>query len=270
MAHGLREGGRELLRLGGEASGSLLAGAGLVNLRAVLTQLDEEVKSLVGDGRGRRRLSDAVEAWRKATARKARSARWRRAPGSEAEAAHAAFGDAIGQRPAADLNFGRGEQSGSSGCAASHRCWRNSPRHARASHSWGRPASAAQCRKSRFQALVAAQRDAARGDSERETVEVHAADRRSPRRWPKDALILAVQGDAIDALVAQRAIVLQATNDLPKVQQANATNSANEGGGGHSRAWPSSPALRGGRASRAADRGRSSDGAASDHRRTPR
>src|SRR5271165_2591386 len=57
----LREGGRELLRLGGEAGESLLAGAGLLNLRAVLTQLDEEAKSLVGDGRGRRRLSDAVE-----------------------------------------------------------------------------------------------------------------------------------------------------------------------------------------------------------------
>jgi hypothetical protein len=58
----LREGGRELLRLGGEAGESLLAGAGLLNLRAVLTQLDEKAKSLVGDGRGRRRLSDAVDA----------------------------------------------------------------------------------------------------------------------------------------------------------------------------------------------------------------
>ena len=72
----------------------------------------------------------------------------------------------------------------------------------------------------RFQALVGAQRDAAR-DSERETAEVqrltaaHAA-------LPQDALILQVQ-DAIDALAAQLAVVLQATNYLPKVQ-ANAAS----------------------------------------------
>ena len=62
----LREGGRELLRLGGEVGESLLAGAGLLNLRAALARLDDEAKSLVGDGRGRRHLSDAVDAWRRA------------------------------------------------------------------------------------------------------------------------------------------------------------------------------------------------------------
>ena len=62
----LREGGQELLRSGGEAGESLLAGTGLLHLRAALARLDEEAKSLVGDGRGRRRLSEAVDAWRQA------------------------------------------------------------------------------------------------------------------------------------------------------------------------------------------------------------
>ena len=62
----LRQGGQELLRGGGDAGESLLAGAGLLNLRAAAASLDEEAKSLVGDGRGRRRLSEAVETWRQA------------------------------------------------------------------------------------------------------------------------------------------------------------------------------------------------------------
>ncbi len=63
----LRAGGEELLRLGGEAGESLLAaGSGLLNLKAVLARIEDEAKSLVGDGRGRRRLSEAVDAWRKA------------------------------------------------------------------------------------------------------------------------------------------------------------------------------------------------------------
>ncbi len=66
----LRAGGQELQRLGGEVGESLLAGAGLLNLRAALTRLEDEAKSLVGDGRGRRRLSEAVEAWRAAEQQK--------------------------------------------------------------------------------------------------------------------------------------------------------------------------------------------------------
>ena len=62
----LRAGGQELLRSGGEAGESLLAGTGLLHLRAALDRLDEEAKTLVGDGRGRRRLSDAVDTWRQA------------------------------------------------------------------------------------------------------------------------------------------------------------------------------------------------------------
>ena len=214
----LREGGRELLRLGGEAGESLLAGAGLVNLRAVLTQLDEEAKSLVGDGRGRRRLSDAVEAWRKAQRESEERAVAPRA-WQEAEAAHAASVTELASvqqqiRTLAEENN------------RLQRVRRVAPLLAQLTEARESLAQLGDVphlppnAESRFQALVAAQRDAAR-DSERETVEVqrltaaHAA-------LPKDALILAVQ-DAIDALVAQRAIVLQATNDLPKVQ-ANATN----------------------------------------------
>jgi uncharacterized protein YhaN len=62
----LREGAKDLLAAGGEAGESMLAGMGLLHLRAALTALEEEAKGLVGDGRGRRRLSAAVEAWRAA------------------------------------------------------------------------------------------------------------------------------------------------------------------------------------------------------------
>lgn len=64
----LREGARDLLAAGGEAGESILAGMGLLHLRAALAALDEEAKALFGDGRGRRRLSAAVEAWRSAQA----------------------------------------------------------------------------------------------------------------------------------------------------------------------------------------------------------
>jgi len=214
----LREGGRELLRLGGEAGESLLAGAGLLNLRTVLTQLDEEAKSLVGDGRGRRRLTDAVEAWRRAHRESEERAVAPRA-WQEAEAAHAASVTELAsvQQQIRTLTEENNRLQ---------RVRRVAPLLAQLTEARESLAQLADVphlppdAESRFQALVAAQRDAAR-DSERETAEVqrltaaHAA-------LPQNALILAVQ-DAIDALVAQRAIVLQATNDLPKVQ-ASATN----------------------------------------------
>ena len=62
----LREGAKELLRSGGEAGESILAGMGLMHLRTVAEKLNEEAKSLVGDERGVRRLSAAADAWRKA------------------------------------------------------------------------------------------------------------------------------------------------------------------------------------------------------------
>ncbi|MEO3474294.1 AAA family ATPase [Roseomonas sp. CAU 1739] len=64
----LREGAQDLLLSGGEAGESILAGMGLMHLRTALARLDEEAKSLFGDGRGRRRLSAAIDTWRTAQA----------------------------------------------------------------------------------------------------------------------------------------------------------------------------------------------------------
>lgn len=64
----LRDGGEALLKSGGEAGESLLAGLGLTQLRATLDLLEAEAKSLHGDARGgaRRRLPIALEALRQA------------------------------------------------------------------------------------------------------------------------------------------------------------------------------------------------------------
>ncbi|MGH7153246.1 MAG: ATP-binding protein [Acetobacteraceae bacterium] len=62
----LREGATELRRSGGETGESLLAGLGLLNVRQALERIDSEAKALVGDGRGRRRLAEAVENYDKA------------------------------------------------------------------------------------------------------------------------------------------------------------------------------------------------------------
>ncbi|MGK7867323.1 AAA family ATPase [Falsiroseomonas sp. E2-1-a20] len=59
----LRRGALSLLASGGEAGESLLAGMGLPNLRKALDRLDSEAKTLHGDGRGRRALAAATEAW---------------------------------------------------------------------------------------------------------------------------------------------------------------------------------------------------------------
>ena len=92
----LRQGGQELLRLGGEAGESLLAGSGLLNLRSVLGRIEDEAKSLVGDGRGRRRLSDAVDTWRKAQRESEERAIAPRA-WQDADAAHAQAIEALAE-----------------------------------------------------------------------------------------------------------------------------------------------------------------------------
>ena len=214
----LREGGRELLRLGGEVGESLLAGAGLLNLRAALARLDEEAKSLVGDGRGRRRLSDAVDAWRRAQRESEERAVAPRA-WQEAETAHAMAGAELASvqsqiralaeessrlqrvRRVAPLltQLGEARESLKQLADAPHL-----------------PADA----ERRFRAQVALQRDARR-DHEREIAEVQ---RLTTERaaLPQDAAVIALQ-DAIDTLASQRAVALQASNDLPQVQ----TNAAN-------------------------------------------
>ena len=84
----LREGGAALLSSGGEAGESLLASTGLRNLHSALAALDKEADSLVGDRRGKRLLSVAVNAWdaarRETDERLVRPTAWR-----EAEQAHA-------------------------------------------------------------------------------------------------------------------------------------------------------------------------------------
>ncbi len=207
----LREGGRELLRLGGEVGESLLAGAGLLNLRAALARLDDEAKSLVGDGRGRRRLSETVDAWRQAQRETEERAVAPRA-WQEAETAHAT---AVAELASVQSQIrALAEES-----SRLQRVRRVAPLlsqlgEARASleqlaDAPQLPADAA----SRFHALVATRRDAGR-DLERETAEVQRLTA-ARAALPHDPAVVALQ-DTIDALVLQRAVVLQAVNDLPQ------------------------------------------------------
>jgi chromosome segregation protein len=63
----LRQGGASLAAGGGGLGESLFAaGTGLLGLRGALSALDEEAKALVGDGRGRRRMNEAIDNWRQA------------------------------------------------------------------------------------------------------------------------------------------------------------------------------------------------------------
>ncbi len=214
----LREGGRELARLGGEVGESLLAGAGLLNLRATLARLDEEARTLVGDGRGRRRLSEAVDAWRQAQREIEERAVAPRA-WQEAETAHATAVAELASLQSEIRNLA--EES-----SRLQRVRRVAPlltqlddareRHGQLADAPHLPADA----EGRFHALVATRRDAQR-DHARETAEVQrlTAERAA---LPQDGMVLALQ-DTIDTLVLQRAVMLQAVNDLPQVQ-ANAAS----------------------------------------------
>lgn len=209
----LRHGGQELLRLGGEAGESLLAGSGLFNLRAVLARIEEEAKSLVGDGRGRRALSDAAEAWRKAQRESEERAipprAWQDAEAAR-DAAVAALNDAQ-QR----LRALAGENN------RLQRVRRVTPVLRQLTDARERLAELADAphlppdAEPRFHGLLTASREAAR-DLQRETAETqrltaaHAA-------LPQDAAVLAVQ-DAIDTLAARQPVVLQAGADQPQVQ----------------------------------------------------
>jgi chromosome segregation protein len=214
----LREGGRELLRLGGEVGESLLAGAGLLNLRVALARLDDEAKSLVGDGRGRRRLSDAADVWRQAQ----RETEERAVPPrawQEAEAAHAT---AVAELAAVQGQI-RAFAEESSRLQRVRRVVPLLTQLGEARESLTQLADAPHLpadAESQFHVLVAAQRDADR-DGERERTEVQRLTA-ARAALPGDAAVIALQ-DTIDALVSQRAVVLQAVNDLPQVQ----TNVAN-------------------------------------------
>jgi chromosome segregation protein len=217
----LRERGQELLRSGGEAGESLLAGTGLMNLRAALDRLEDEAKTLVGDGRGRRRLSEAVEAWRQAQrASEERSVAPR--AWQEAETAHA---EAVAELARVQEKTHALDAENS----RLQRVRRVAPRLAELDSVRALFATLADAphlppeAESRRLDAIAARREAAR-DAERETADAarlaaaHAA-------LAQDAAALAAQ-DAIDALGARRSVVMQAAEDLPKVRTKVAAHRA--------------------------------------------
>ena len=206
----LRQGGEALLRSGGEAGESLLAGGGLLGVRPALARLDEEARSLVGDGRGRRRLSDAVESWRAA------------ARDSEARAvAPRAWQEAEAERVRAETELAR-LQSETRALAAEasrlQRARRVAPLLAGLGVARARLAALADApplgpdAETRLAALLEQRRQSAR-DVERETTQAAtlAAQRRA---LPQEEAVLSMQ-DAIDALSARRPVASQAAEDLP-------------------------------------------------------
>jgi uncharacterized protein YhaN len=211
----LRAGGRDLLRSGGESGESLLAGMGLLHLRKALDKLEEEAKSLVGDGRGKRRFSTAMDEYQQAR-RAAEEAAVRPRDWEEAEAALAAIlaeldrvQQAMGQGvaeasrlqrirrvkpPLAALDAARAELAG---LAAMPRL----------------PAEAAETLRGATEAIRAARQDAER--------EAEAGSRLAAElaALPQDTAVLEVQ-DAIDTLADRRPLVLQAEADLPGIRAA--------------------------------------------------
>ncbi len=209
----LRQGGQELLRSGGDAGESLLASTGLHNLRAAVVRIDDEARSLVGDGRGRRLLSEAV-----ATSQRARREVEERSVVPRdwlAEtAAQTAAADGLAQVQAATLAL-TAENS------RLQRIRRVAPRLAELDAERDKLAALADVphfppdAEIRLRDAVAARRDAVR-DAERESAD---AGRLATERagMPQDPATLEAQ-DAIDALALRRPVVVQAANDLPGVR----------------------------------------------------
>ena len=178
-----------------------------------MTKLEEEAKSLVGDGRGRRVLSSAVEAWRLAVRAADEHAvtpqAWK-----AADVAHKAAEDALAeirQRAAAlateanrlqrirrvgpliaELDSARA-QAAALGAAPAL------------------PVDAGVLRLGALQARREAERDLAREIGERTRLVESLAS------LTRDPAILAAQ-DSIDALDARRAVAMQAEHDLPAVR----------------------------------------------------
>jgi chromosome segregation protein len=209
----LRAGAQELLRSGGDAGESLLAGAGLLNLRTALNALDDEAKSLVGDGRGKRRLSEAVDTWRMAQRaideRAVAPRAWQEADAAhtEADAELASVQAAIRALTIEDSRL--------------QRVRRVAPRLAELDAAHAALALVADApqlpsdTESVRQHAIAARRDAKR-DVERETADATRL-AEALAALSHDAAALAMQ-EAIDALAARRSVVLQAAEDVPKVR----------------------------------------------------
>ena len=217
----LRAGSDALLSSDGEAGESLLAGAGQMNLRAALASLDEEARTLVGDGRGKRRLSEAAEAWRQAQRATDEAAIAPRA-WQDAEASHAAIVAEL-TRVQAETRELHAENS-------------RLQRLRRVFHELNAlavarerladlkdvpdlPHDAAERRDTAEAARREAERDAKR---EREEAVRLTAERDA---LPRDAAVLAAR-DAIGALAERRPVALLAGTDLPKVRASAAAHRA--------------------------------------------
>jgi chromosome segregation protein len=209
----LRQGGGELLRSGGDAGASLLAGTGLLNVRAAASRLEDEEKSLFGDGRGRRLLSEAVDKWREAQREI-----------EERAVAPRAWQDASTAQSRAVDELDRVQQATRALTAENSRLQRVrrvAPLLAELDGARDRLGSLADAphfppdAERSLRDALAARRDAER-DAERESAD---AARLAIERagLPQDAWVLAAQ-DAIDALEAQRSVVLRAAMDLPGVR----------------------------------------------------
>ncbi|MEI7713935.1 MAG: AAA family ATPase, partial [Rhodospirillales bacterium] len=206
----LRKGGDALLSSGGEAGESLLAGAGHLNLRAALDDLDKEAKSLFGDGRGARALSQATDLYKQAL-RATEECTVLPKEWHAAEAAHASAVAALAELQLESRTLAA-ENS------RLQRVRRVAPLFAALDAARfvleslkdvpHLPTDAA----ARLESAGTARRKAA-GDITREA---DAAQRLTAERaaLPRDPAALAVR-DAIDALAERRPIAVQAEADLP-------------------------------------------------------
>lgn len=216
-AHGLdsatlRRGAEALLGSGGEAGESLLAGMGLPHLRHALKRLDDEAKALHGDGRGRRALSVATEAWNEAR-RQAEEAAIRPREWAEAEAALAD----IRARIEADTTAAAALAAEAARLQRLRRVLPILAPLARQRQDLALVADAPRLPADAAARLAAGQDALRQGaeDARREAAE--GARLRAERdAIAPDAAVLALQ-DRIDALAAQRVAMTEAERDLPGV-----------------------------------------------------
>lgn len=210
----LRAGGLALAQSGGGVGESLFAaGTGLHGLRGLLDTLDKEAKSLVGDGKGTRKVSEALKLWKE----RQREAEERAVPHRDWQAAEDALAKATASLAAVrdEIDTLRIEAArlqrvrlvapvlaGLDAGRATLEALADAPRL---------PADAEERLKRARAAADLATRDAARETAEaaRLTAE-HDALARAPT-------ILAAQ-DAIDRLSERRAVIVQAEEDLPSVR----------------------------------------------------
>ncbi len=214
----LRAGASALAQLGGSVGESLFAaGTGLTGLRAALEKIEAEARTLVGDGRGKRRLAEAIDAWH--AARRERDEREIR-PAAWQEAERARDGeleriDALRATTARlDADASRLERvrrilpilRAIDTLRTALESLVGTPRL---------PPDAAD----RMRRLVQARSEAAREQArEGEDADRLASVRDSLPRAPN---ILAAQ-DLIDALAAKRGVLLQAEKDLPGLERESA------------------------------------------------